>query len=119
MSINSSIKKTLPNDKNLNPDNVKWDELYNSTEYRMLVKAKRGFIIPALIFFTAYYCLLLIIQGYFPEIASKPVIGSLNVGYLHSLSQIPVAWILCYSYIRYSRKKIDSLRETVVEKAQN
>ncbi|RFU66031.1 DUF485 domain-containing protein [Peribacillus glennii] len=84
----------------------------------MLVRAKRRFIIPALVFFTAYYTLLLVIQGYFPEIASKPVIGSLNFGYLYSLSQIPVAWVLCYAFIRYSQKKIDVLGKELMEKSR-
>lgn len=117
MSLHSSLEKTVPKQDSQN--HVNWDELYNSGDYRMLVKAKRRFIIPALVFFTAYYTLLLVIQGYFPDIASKPVIGSLNFGYLYSLSQLPVAWILCFAFIRYSQRSIDSLSQDLAGKSRN
>ncbi|NEU30655.1 DUF485 domain-containing protein [bacterium LRH843] len=115
MSIDSGPAKELEN-VGMN-DNVNWEGLYNSKEYSELVKTKRKFVIPALVFFTIYYTSLLIIQGYFPEIASKAVIGSFNIGYLYALSQIPVAWILCFLFIKYSQKRIDPLKQKVIEKS--
>jgi uncharacterized membrane protein (DUF485 family) len=100
----------------LQEEHSKWDDLYNSTEYKTLVQKKRRFIIPALVFFTVYYVLLLVIQGYFPSFASTPVVGSLNIGYLFAVSQLPVAWILCYCFIRYSQG-LDDLGKRVHEKS--
>lgn len=93
-----------------------WDDLYNSPEYKLLVQTKRRFVISALTFFTIFYTSLLILQGYFPHIAAKPLIGALNIGYLFALIQIPVAWLLCFAYVKHSQKSIDPLKEKVVEK---
>lgn len=93
-----------------------WDELYNSAEYKMLVQKRRRFVIPILIFFTIYFMLLLVIQGYFPSFSSTPVVGSLNIGYLFAVSQLPVAWILCFYYIKYSRDVLDQLSKKVRDK---
>lgn len=98
------------------PFDYKWDELYHSPEYRTLVKTKRKFIISCLTFFTIFYVSLLILQGYFPHIASRPLIGTLNIGYLYALIQIPVAWLLCLAYVWYSRKTLDPLKEKVIKR---
>jgi uncharacterized membrane protein (DUF485 family) len=95
-----------------------WEELYKSKEYSNLAKARQRFIIPALIFFSLYFVSLLVLQGYFPTFSSTKVIGSLNISYLYAVSQLPVAWILCFCYIRYSQKVLDSLVEEVIKKSK-
>lgn len=87
-----------------------WKDLFHSKEYSTLVKAKRLFIVPVLIFFSLFFVSLLVIQGYYPIFASTAVVGAFNVSYLYTVSLFPIAWILCYLYIRYSRKVLDSFK---------
>ena len=108
----------MTSESRLDRQETKWDQPYRSPEYRLLVKTKRKFIVSCLTFFTLFFISLLILQGYFPQIASRPLIGALNIGYLYALIQIPVAWLLCLAYVKYSQKVLDPLKEKVIKKLE-
>ena len=79
---------------------VNWDAIENAPDFRELVREKRGFIIPATIFFLVYYFGFLVIVGYFPALVDVKVIGNINIAYLLALSEFFMAWILMYLYVR-------------------
>src|SRR5437016_3758025 len=79
---------------------VNWDAIENAPDFRELVREKRGFIIPATIFFLVYYFGFLIIVGYFPALVDVNVIGNINLAYLLALSEFIMAWVVMYLYIR-------------------
>jgi uncharacterized membrane protein (DUF485 family) len=57
-------------------------------------------IVPATIFFIAYYFALPILVGYAPEFMATPVLGPVNLAYLFALSQFFVAWFIAFLYVR-------------------
>jgi len=97
------------------PDPRDWAELERLPEFRSLVRAKRAFILPATIFFVAYYFALPVLVGYWPEAMSRRVFGPLNVAYLFALSQFAMAWILMALYVRRARR-FDAQAEAVLRR---
>ena len=85
-------------------DKTQWDRVAEMDEFRLLLLAKEGFVVPATVFFIAYYFALPIMVGYFPDFMSRKVWGQVNIAYLFALSQFFVAWIIAYLYVRAARK---------------
>ena len=81
-------------------DAAGWQAIEADSDFRKLVAAKLRFIIPATLFFIAYYFALPVLVGYFPALMEVEVIGRINLAYLFALSQFFVAWFLAYLYVR-------------------
>jgi len=97
------------------PESRNWAELEQLPEFRSLVRAKRAFILPATIFFVAYYFALPALVGYWPEAMSTRVYGPINVAYLFALSQFVMAWTLMVLYVRRARQ-FDAQAEAVLRR---
>jgi len=97
------------------PESPDWAELERLPEFRALVRAKRAFIVPATIFFVAYYFALPALVGYWPAAMSTRVFGPINVAYLFALSQFAMAWILMALYVRRARR-FDAQAEAVLRR---
>ena len=96
-------------------DSHDWAELERQPEFRALVRAKRAFILPATIFFVAYYFALPALVGYWPEAMSTRVYGPINLAYLFALSQFAMAWTLMALYVRRARR-FDAQAEALVRR---
>ncbi len=94
---------------------IDWESLAVSERFRALLKAKRRFIVPAMIFFVAYYFALLVLVGYARPLMEKRVIGAVNVAYLFALSQFFMAWIIAALYIR-AAARFDKMAADVIER---
>jgi uncharacterized membrane protein (DUF485 family) len=80
-----------------------WAAIERTPEFRALVRAKRAFIVPATVFFLAYYFALPALVGYWPDVMSTRVAGRINLAYLFALSQFVMAWALMAAYVRRAR----------------
>lgn len=76
------------------------EALASSAKFKALLRAKKRFIVPATLFFLAYYFALPLLTGYAPELMSRKVFGSLSLAYVFALSQFPMAWIIAWRYLR-------------------
>jgi uncharacterized membrane protein (DUF485 family) len=81
-------------------DVVDWEKLAASEQFRDLLRAKKRFIIPAMIFFVVYYFALPVSIGYARPFMERRVIGPVNLAYLFALSQFFMAWIIAALYVR-------------------
>ena len=81
-------------------DVIDWEGLAASQQFRNLLKAKRRFIIPAMIFFVVYYFALPALIGYAKPFMETRVLGPVNLAYLFALSQFFVAWIIAALYVK-------------------
>jgi uncharacterized membrane protein (DUF485 family) len=93
---------------------VNWEALAASEKFRRLLRAKRKFIVPAMIFFVVYYFALPALVGYAPRLMEKRVIGSVNIAYLFALSQFFMAWILAALYVR-AANRFDKMARDVID----
>lgn len=96
-------------------DGVDWEKVAATKEFRQLVKAKLRFIVPATIFFVAYYFALPVLVGYAPQWMKQEVVGKVNLAYLFALSQFFMAWLLAALYMR-AAGKFDSLAQEIIRK---
>ena len=92
-----------------------WERLAASAEFKSLLRAKARFVIPATVFFIAYYFALPLLVGYAPALMAKKVFGVVNVAYLFALSQFFMAWILAWLYVR-AAGRFDKLAQSVIDK---
>lgn len=80
---------------------IDWAEISAGAEFKKLLAAKRGFIVPATIFFVVYYFALPVLVGYAPHLMERKVFGNrLNLAYLFALSQFFMTWLLAALYLR-------------------
>jgi uncharacterized membrane protein (DUF485 family) len=90
---------------------IDWETIAASTRFRELLKAKRRFIVPAMIFFIVYYFALPVLVGYARPIMEKPILGAVNLAYLFALSQFFMAWIIAALYVRAANRFDKMARE--------
>jgi len=91
-----------------------WDVVAANPEFKALMRAKKRFILPATIFFVAYYFALPILVGYAPDFMATPVLGPVNIAYLFALSQFFVAWLIAFLYVR-AAARFDEQGRAVLE----
>ncbi len=93
---------------------VNWEAIAASGRFRDLLRAKRRFIVPAMIFFIAYYFALPVLIGYARPFMERRVWGAVNLAYLFALSQFFMAWIIAALYVR-AAAKFDKMARDIVE----
>lgn len=98
------------------PDLFDWDRLAASDRFRNLLKAKRRFIVPAMIFFIIYYFALPVLIGYARPFMETKVLGPVNLAYLFALSQFFMAWIIAALYVR-AAARFDRMAADVVSQS--
>ena len=101
------------------PDVVEWERLAASERFRNLLKAKRRFIVPAMIFFIVYYFALPVLIGYARPFMEKSVFGPVNLAYLFALSQFFMAWIIAALYIRAAARFDKMAADVIAERSDD
>jgi uncharacterized membrane protein (DUF485 family) len=97
---------------------IDWERLAASDRFRNLLKAKRRFVVPAMIFFILYYFALPLLIGYARPFMEKRVIGPVNLAYLFALSQFFMAWIIAGLYVR-AAARFDKMAADVVSQSDD
>jgi uncharacterized membrane protein (DUF485 family) len=92
---------------------VDWQAIAASEQFRNLLRAKRRFVLPAIIFFIIYYFALPMLVGYARPFMEKRVWGAVNLAYLFALSQFFMAWIIAALYVR-AAAKFDKMARDVI-----
>jgi uncharacterized membrane protein (DUF485 family) len=91
---------------------IDWATVEQSSEFRELVRKKRSFVVPATIFFLAWYFGFIILAGYAPDFMGREFLtDGLTVGYVLALSQFVMTWALGAWYLRKADREFDPLAE--------
>ena len=80
-----------------------WQALAEEPEFRALLAARRRFVVPATVFFIAFYLALPLSVGFAPRLMSRAVIGPLTLAYCFALAQFAMTWILLALYLWRAR----------------
>ena len=96
---------------------VDWEAVERSPQFEELVAARRRFVLPATIFFLAWYIGFILLAGYAPDFMARSVYEGLTVGYCLALTQFVMVGALGLMYLRRSEKVFDPLAEEVVRSA--
>lgn len=97
---------------------IDWVAAERSPEFRELIKRKRSFVVPATIFFLAWYFGFVILAGYAPDFMGREFIADgMTVGYTLALTQFLMVWGLGWWYLRKADQVFDPLAERAAEVA--
>jgi uncharacterized membrane protein (DUF485 family) len=96
---------------------IDWERAERSPEFRELVAARRRFVLPATIFFLAWYLGFILLAGYAPDFMGESVYEGLTVGYCLALTQFVMVFVLGLWYLRKSDKVFDPLAHRAAERA--
>ena len=94
---------------------VPWETIAASPRFKELLRAKRRFIIPAMLVFIVYYFALPVLVGYARPLMEKRILGPVNLAYLFALSQFFMAWIIAALYVRAANRFDGQAREIIKE----
>lgn len=94
---------------------VPWELIAASPRFKELLRAKRRFIIPAMIVFMVYYFALPVLVGYARPLMEKRILGPVNLAYLFALSQFFMAWIIAALYVR-AANRFDRRADEIISK---
>ena len=95
-----------------------WESIEHSPEFQELVRKRRSFVLPATIFFLAYYMGFILLAGYAQDFMASSVYEGLTVGYCLALTQFVMVLVLGIMYLRRSDRDYDPLAARVVEIAE-
>ena len=95
-----------------------WESIEHSPEFQELVRKRRSFVLPATIFFLAYYMGFILLAGYAKDFMASSVYEGLTVGYCLALTQFVMVFVLGIMYLRRSNRDYDPLSARVVELAE-
>ena len=95
-----------------------WERIEHSPEFQELVHKRRSFVVPATIFFLAYYMGFILLTGYAEDFMASSVYEGLTVGYTLALTQFLMVFGLGIWYLRKSDREYDPLAHKVVEMAE-
>jgi uncharacterized membrane protein (DUF485 family) len=95
---------------------VNWEAIAASARFKALLRAKRRFIIPAMLVFIAYYFALPVLVGYARPLMEKRVFGPVNLAYLFALSQFFMAWIIAALYVRAANRFDRQAKEVIAKR---
>jgi uncharacterized membrane protein (DUF485 family) len=99
------------------PD-IDWVAAERSPEFQELVKKRRAFVVPATLFFLAWYFGFIILAGYAPDFMGREFLtDGLTVGYVLALSQFLMTWVLGWLYVRRATRVFDPLAARAAEVA--
>jgi uncharacterized membrane protein (DUF485 family) len=96
-----------------------WERIERSPEFQELVRKRRSFVLPATIFFLAYYMGFILLTGYAEDFMASSVYEGLTVGYCLALTQFVMVFALGVMYLKRADRDYDPLAHRVVEMAQN
>lgn len=100
------------------PPRHDWERIEQSAEFQELVRKRRSFVLPATIFFLAYYMGFILLTGYAEDFMASSVYQGLTVGYCLALTQFVMVFALGIMYLRRADRDYDPLAQRVVEMAE-
>ena len=95
-----------------------WERIEQSPEFQELVRKRRSFVLPATIFFLAYYMGFILLTGYAQDFMASSVYEGLTVGYCLALTQFVMVFALGIMYLRRADRDYDPLAQRVVDMAE-
>jgi uncharacterized membrane protein (DUF485 family) len=98
---------------------VDWEAVEHTPEFQELVASRRRFVIPATIFFMAWYLGFVALCGYAEDFMAESVYEGLTVGYCLALTQFVMVAVLGMMYLRRAQNVFDPLADKVAEMVEH
>ena len=89
---------------------IDWIAAEQSQEFKELIAKRRSFVLPATIFFFAWYFGFIILAGYAEDFMGREFLfDGVTVGYALALTQFLMVWVLAGWYLRKANRDFDPL----------
>ncbi|HEU4656337.1 MAG TPA: DUF485 domain-containing protein [Capillimicrobium sp.] len=98
-------------------ERIDWQAVERAPEFQELVRRRRRWVVPATIFFLAWYLGFIVLAGYAPDFMGESIYEGFTVGYLLALTQFVMVWVLATWYVRKSDREFDPLRDAAAARA--
>jgi uncharacterized membrane protein (DUF485 family) len=95
---------------------IDWEAIEASPEFQELERTRRSFVLPATIFFLAWYMGFVVLAAYAEDFMSERVYQGLTVGYCLALTQFVMVLVLGIMYLRRSDRVYDPLAAKAIER---
>ena len=76
-----------------------YSEIAGSTAFKELVRRKRAFLVPTVVFVFLFFIPLPILS-IFTDVLDGKVVGSISWAYLYAFAQFFLAWVVTFVYWR-------------------
>jgi uncharacterized membrane protein (DUF485 family) len=97
---------------------IDWTAAAELPEFRELISRRRRFVLPATLFFLAWYFGFIALAGYAPDFMGREFItDGFTVGYALALTQFLMTWGLAWAYLRKADSEFDPLAERAAKRA--
>lgn len=96
-------------------DRVDWAAVEKTPEFQELIASRRRFVVPATVFFLAWYLGFVALAGYAPDFMAESVHEGLTVGYCLALTQFLMVGVLGFWYLKRAQRVFDPLSDKVAE----
>lgn len=91
----------------------RWGRVARTSGFQELMRKKKAFLIPAMIFFMVFYFTLPVLTA-FTTVLNFEVTEGLSLAYIYAFAQFAMTWILCHIYLSQANKW-----DALVEKARH
>jgi len=95
-----------------------YERIERSPEFQELVRKRRSFVLPATVFFLAYYMGFILLAGYAEDFMASSVYEGLTVGYCLALTQFVMVFALGIMYLKRADRDYDPLAQKVIDMAE-
>ena len=96
---------------------IDWEAIEGSPEFRELVDARRRFVLPASIFFLAFFTVWLLLAALAPGLMATPVWGGATLGFLLAVAQVLMTFVITILYLRQADRVFEPLERRAAERA--
>ena len=88
-----------------------WEAIERSDRFHELTTSRRRLVVPLFAVFVVWFGGYLLLTAYAHDFMGKSIYSGFTVGYLLAISQIAMAWLLAWIYIRGATRTLEPLRE--------
>ncbi len=92
-------------------------KIEKSPSFKRLMKEKKAFLIPSIIFFMVFYFSLPVLAVYTTVLEGK-VIGEITWAWVLAIAQFIMTWTLCIMYVKKANR-FDKLVDEVIDENQD
>ena len=96
---------------------VDWRAIEGSPEFRELIRRKRRFLVPASVFFLAFFGVYLALATFAPGFMGTQIVDGLPVGWLLAMSQVFMTWGVTWAYLRQADRVFEPLEHRAAGRA--
>ncbi|WP_053365064.1 DUF485 domain-containing protein [Bacillus sp. FJAT-27245] len=115
-----ALKERQVKQANLSSSSLDYSKIVQTKSFQQLLREKRKFLLPASLFFLAFYFTLPVLTAY-STILNNPAIGPISWAWVFAFAQFIMTWSLCILYTKRAAGfdlLVEEIKQEVRRRAQ-